>query len=315
MSSQAPASNPTPSGDPSAAAPGPDPAEHTRMTLGDHLDELRRRLVLGVIAVAAAFIVAWIFRLQTMEIVERPFHFAVEKLNEDLWDLRESQVLADPSEHPRDEFFRTLKNRTEVLLEPIPNKLLATGGGETFLVDMKACFYMALFVGGPVLLWQLWRFIAAGLYKDERRMVMSFFPTSLGLFAAGVLFGYFVMVPYAIYFLNTGESLERTNLEFRASEYLTFVATLGIGLGLVFQLPIVMTAVARVGLIESKDFRRFRGHFVLGSFVIAAMLTPPDPYTQVMMAGPMVLLFEVGIWTSAWAGKKHRAAAAPGAGL
>ena len=311
MSSTPPASNPTDTGEP----PRPSAVEESRMTLGDHLDELRKRLVLGVVAVAVAFVVAWIFRLQTMDIVERPFHFAIEKLNADLTELREAQVKADPLKHPRDEFFRTLENQTEVLRDPIPDKLMATGGGETFLVDMKACFYMALFVGGPVLLWQLWRFIAAGLYKDERRMVMSFFPTSLGLFAAGVLFGYFVMVPYAIYFLNTGESLKRTNLEFRASEYMSFVATLGIGLGLVFQLPIVMTALARVGLIQSKDFRQFRGHFVLGAFVIAAMLTPPDPYTQVMMAGPMVVLFEVGIWTSAWAGKKHLAAVTPGAGL
>jgi sec-independent protein translocase protein TatC len=303
---------------PSSTEPQPnesgasDPVEATRMTLGDHLDELRRRLFLGMIAVAGAFVVAWIFRLQTMDVIERPFHFAVDKLNADLVEVHERRLAADDSKYRSDYFRVRDEDGTEVLLNPIPDKLQATGGGETFLVDMKACFYMALFVGGPVLLWQLWRFIAAGLYKEERRLVMSFFPTSLGLFASGVLFGYFVMVPYAIYFLNAGDSLERTKLDIRASEYLSFVATLGIGLGLVFQLPIVMTAVARVGLVEPRDFRRFRGHFVLGSFIVAAMLTPPDPYTQVMMAGPMVALFEVGIWTSTLAAKRHRRA--PGAG-
>ena len=228
-------------------------------------------------------------------------------LNDDLAALHEEELLSSPGERPRDYYFEVLSDGTELLREPIPSKLLVTGPFENFLVSLKVALYAALFVGGPYLLFELWGFIAAGLYRTERRVVLSYLPVSVLLFFVGILFAYLTMVPYGIYFLNRGEALLSGRPDIRASEYLSFLSILCFGLGIVFQVPIVMTALARVQLVEPATFAKLRGHFVLGSFVLAAFFTPPDPYTQVMMAGPMVVLYEVGIWTSRGAARRATA--------
>ncbi len=284
------------------------------MSLGDHLDELRRRLFHGVLAVGVAFIVAYLFRVELRSVMDGPWNDAVAWLNEDLAELHEAELLKNPEGRPRDYYFEVFSDGTEQLREPIPSKLLVTGPFENFLVSLKVALYAALFLGGPYLLWQLWGFIAAGLYKAERRVVLSYLPASVLLFFTGILFAFLTMVPYGIYFLNRGEALLTGRPDIRASEYLSFLSILCFGLGLVFQVPIVMTAVARVGLVEPATFAKLRGHFVLASFVLAALFTPPDPYTQLMMAGPMVVLYEIGIWTSRAAAKralKSTAAAEP----
>jgi sec-independent protein translocase protein TatC len=124
--------------------------------------------------------------------------------------------------------------------------------------------------------------------------VYRYFPASVSLFFAGVLFGYFYLVPYA-YFYLTKIGIENIRHEPLIEPYLVFLKSLGLGMGIVFQLPILMMGVARAGLIDPANYSKFRGHFIVGAFVIAAVLTPPDPYTMVMMAAPMVVLYEVGI--------------------
>ena len=172
------------------------------------------------------------------------------------------------------------------------------------MMKLRASLYFALFVGGPYLLWQLWGFISAGLYKTERRVVLAFFPASILLFFSGVLFGYFMLVPYGIYYLNIDEVPGVAILQFRLEEYFAFVTSMCLALGVVFQLPILQTAVAKVGLVRPSTFAHYRGHFALSSFIIAAILTPPDPVTQSMMAAPMVLLYELGILASRFAAPK-----------
>ncbi len=281
-----------------------DAIEATSMSLGDHLDELRKRLFKGVVAVILVFFVAYSLQLPLRVWMDRPWVQAVERLNADLIAIHEAEL----SEHPelaRDLYFRKLSSGEEVLIEPIRERLQVTGPVENFLVSLKVALYAALFVGGPYLLYQVWGFIAAGLYKRERRVVLSYLPSSILLFFAGVLFGYFLMVPYGIYYLNRGEALLTGRPDIKANEYLSFLSVLCFGLGLVFQIPIVMTAVARVGLVDPRAFAKFRGHFVLAAFIIAAILTPPDPFTQFMMAVPMVVLYELGIWTARAAAKRH----------
>ena len=282
------------------------------MSLGDHLEELRKRLFRGVVAVVVVFFAAYAFRVDLRGFMELPLKQAVGHLNEDLVELRNDELAEDPS-IPRGLYFRTLEDGSEVLVEPVRSRPQVTGPFENFLVDLKVSVYAALFVGGPYLLWQLWGFIAAGLYPKERRLVLSYFPSSILLFVVGVMFAFLMMVPWGIYFLNGGSSLLTGRPDFKANEYLSFLSSLCFGLGIVFQVPIVMTACARVGLVEVKTLAKMRAHFLFGAFVIAAVFTPPDPYTQVMMAGPMVLLYEVGIMTSRLA-VKRRPQATPVAG-
>lgn len=292
-------------------APDPDPVEAHRMSLGDHLEELRRRLVIGVAAVVACFLLAFAFADRprgTVALVMAPMVRAVEWLNEDYRSLYEEALVADSSiertkwfesDDPSDRGYGELR-------DPISEQGQTTGVGELFLTKLKASFYVGLFLGGPILIWQLWLFVAAGLYKSERRAVMSFLPVALLLFAGGILFGYFGLVPYGFYFLNEPTNVSLPKPDFKLDQYFQFLSSLCIALGFVFQLPIVMTALARVGIVTAKQISSFRRYFILLAFVVAAILTPPDPITQLMMAVPLILLYEVGLITSRFAARKRR---------
>jgi Tat protein translocase TatC len=269
-----------------------DPVEQSRMSLGDHLDELRSRLIKGLLAVMVVFTVAWSFKEQIFELTTEPMRQAIGWLNEEKTRLLEEQLAADPELDREDWFFADGRLR-----DPIPEEALSTGAGAAFVFFLKSTAYFSLFVGGPVLLYQMWMFIAAGLYKAERRLVLSYLPASLALFFGGVLFSYFLMVPYAVYFLNK-DGLLILDFQMRIDEYFQFLSTLCLGLGVVFQLPIVMNALVRVDLVQARDLARFRGYFALLAFVLAAILTPPDPFTQLMMALPMIVLWEVGLVTA-----------------
>ncbi|QDU84405.1 Sec-independent protein translocase protein TatC [Planctomycetes bacterium Pla163] len=300
-------------------AQDPDPVEAHRMSLGDHLEELRRRLVVGVAAVVACFLLAFAFADETpgtVSLVMAPMKRAVSWLNDDYRALYEEALASDPeaertkwfeSADPTDRDYRELK-------DPIREEGQTTGVGELFLTKLKASFYVGLFLGGPILIWQLWLFVAAGLYKHERRAVMSFLPVALLLFAGGILFGYFGLVPYGFYFLNVPTNVSLPKPDFKLDQYFQFLSSLCIALGFVFQLPIVMTALARVGIVTVKQISAFRRYFILLAFVVAAILTPPDPITQLMMAIPLIVLYEVGLITSRLAARKrHDDPPVPGA--
>ncbi|MEZ5976911.1 MAG: twin-arginine translocase subunit TatC [Planctomycetota bacterium] len=291
-----------------------DPVEQSRMTLGDHLDELRRRLFVGVLAVLVAFCGALYFADEpggTIAIVMRPMKTAVSWLNQDYVELYEKALAGDPtlerskwfdSDVESDPGYRRLR-------DPISETGQTTGVGEAFMTKLKASFYVGLFVGGPILIWQLWLFIAAGLYRHEKKVVMSFLPSALMLFGGGIVFGYFLLVPYGFYFLNVPTSVDLPKPDFKMDQYFQFLSSLCIALGFVFQLPIVMMALVRVGMLTVQQISKFRRYFILIAFVVSAIITPPDPVTQVMMAVPLVVLYEVGILASRVAAKKARASA------
>jgi sec-independent protein translocase protein TatC len=274
------------------------------MSLGDHLEELRQRLVKGLLAVIVVFAAAWGFKERIFHLATEPMRQSVVWLNEEKARLAEARLVEEP-ELDRSEYF----DEQGALRDPVPEEALSTGAGAAFFFFLKSTAYFSLFLGGPVLLYQMWMFIAAGLYRTERRLVLSYLPASVLLFFAGVLFSYFVMVPYAMFFLNK-DGLMILDFQMKIDEYFSFLSTLCLGLGLVFQLPIVMNAVVRAGMVERKELAGYRGHFALFAFVLAAILTPPDPFTQLMMAVPMIVLFEVGLLTSVVGRRVERAVAA-----
>lgn len=275
------------------------------MSLGDHLDELRRRLFRSAIAVVLIFVVAWSFNDQLKTFTERPWTQARGMLNEKEVGTALAALEADPS-RPRTDFFLTDDPSDMRLVHAIDQPLYARGVGTSFMLRLKICFFAALAFGGPYLLWEMWGFIAAGLYSQERRTVLAYFPTSLFLFYGGISFAYFLMLPYGIYFLNRMDP-EMLRLGVEANDYLSFFTRMSVGQGLVFQLPVIMTALARVDIVTPEQMGKFRGHFVVLAFIAGAIFTPGDPYTQFGMAVPMVLLYEVGIWTSRLAARKLRA--------
>jgi Tat protein translocase TatC len=270
--------------------------EKTRMTLGEHLEELRKRLVIGVGSVVVIFAVAWFFKEEATVIVSRPHRQMVEKLEQHYVSEAEALLAADTS-RKRDEFFVVIRGE-EVHHLFQDTRMTAVGPGEGFFFTVKICLYLALFVGAPILLWQLWLFIASGLYKRERRIVLRYFPASSFLFFSGVLFGYFLLVPYGLYFLNLMQDASIVRVDFRVQEYFSFISGLCLGLGVVFQLPIVMVVLSRLDIVEPAIYSRYRGHALVIAMIVSALLTPPDPWTQAMMALPVMLLYEIGIWCS-----------------
>ena len=273
-----------------------DPFEGTRMSLGEHLDELRKRLIRGLLAVVLFFVVGWFFYEELKDVALRPMQWALTHIQEDQVEKFEARLAADPR-LPRSTYF-TSDDPAVTTLQPkytVPDTAVVLGFGEGFGFALKLSLYFGLCLGAPVLLWQLWRFVAAGLYPKERRVVLAFFPVSVLLFVGGVLFGYFLMVPWGFYFLATAFPPEEIAFIPRLSDYFSLMTTLTLILGAVFQLPLLMNALVRVGILEREMFSKYRPHFIVGAFVIGGILTPPDPFTQSMLAVPMVLLYELGI--------------------
>lgn len=288
----------------STSEPGADPFESTRMSLGEHLAELRSRLIKGLLAVMVAFGIGWWLQEDITRLVLRPYDRSMDML-EAYWIEEAEAILAADPDRPRTDFFLG-SDPAERKLVGLDRRLQWIRPAEPFLFLLKICGYFALFAGAPVLLWQLWQFVAAGLYPKERRAVRGYFPVSVLLFLAGVSFGYFVMVPYAMYFLNRSVSLEFGAPNITVESFLAFLSTLCLGFGVIFQLPVLLTFLGGAGIVEPETFARYRGHFVVGAFVVSAVLTPPDPYTQSMMAIPLWVLFEIGIACARVAARRRR---------
>ncbi len=284
-----------------------DPFAKSRMTLGEHLDELRSRLLKGAVAVLVAFVACWSYRDLVTRWMFVPYHQAMDMLEEHYVGEAKGLLAGDP-ERERTEFFVSADPADERLLH-FDRRAQGIKVGEHFFFMLKVCLYFAVAFGAPILLWQLWGFVAAGLYDRERLSVLKYFPTSLVLFGVGVLFGFFFLVPYGMYFLNQEAPLDLVDVKISLEMFFTFMSSLCFAMGFVFQLPLIMSFLAATDIVRPKDMARFRGHFIVLAFVIAAILTPPDPVTQCMMGVPMVLLYEIGIWTARWSARKTKAVA------
>jgi len=272
--------------------------EHTRMTLGEHLAELRTRLFKGVIGVFVAFGLAFSQYEAITDIVMGPFHESVARMN--VYFAEHFAERVEAGELEALEFFTTDDPATWELRPEYKaaDRPTALGPTENFTFILRICLYFALFIGGPFLLWQLWQFLAAGLYPAERKAALRYFPFSVVLFIVGVLFGYFLMVPYAMYFMGIALPTDVLQLQYRLSDYFSLLTALSLALAVVFQLPVMMTFATRLGLLEPAQLAKSRPYLIVGAFVLSAILTPPDPVTQCMMAIPIMLLFEVGLLSS-----------------
>ena len=278
--------------------------EASRMTLGEHLDELRKRLIRSTVVLLVCFVVAWALRVPLFGFVVRPYEDSATRLSVEIVRIADEKIAegADWRAWYQDGYPEVRNLRAD---RQISTTLRGDTAGAGFVFDMKICFYFALAFGGPVLLWEMWQFIAAGLYRRERRVVLRYFPISFALFVAGIAFGFFAMIPAALYFLAV-QTLDRIQWYQTADNYWSMVVNMTLALGFLFQLPVVMLALARLGLVEVRSYAKYRGHMMVGALVVGAILTPPDPITQMLMAGPIIVLYEVGIWVSRWATRRAR---------
>ena len=174
-------------------------------------------------------------------------------------------------------------------------KLQVLGPVEHVFFDLKVAFMAAMLFGFPYLLWQIWAFIAAGLFPKERKVVLGYLPFSVLAGLTGIGFGYSIMIPKVLEFLYSMVNTELLEPAYRLTDYFSIFLMFTFALALVFQLPLLLMGLGAAGIVDAPKLRKYRRHFILGAFVIGAMLTPPDPMSQAMMATPTIVLYEVGI--------------------
>lgn len=252
-----------------------------KMPLLAHLVELRQRLLYSVIALFVVFIAC----------------FAVK---ETLYDFM-AQPLAD-----------ILLARSTPGFE---RRMIFTDLIEPFFTYIKVSFFFAAFITCPMFLTQFWLFVAPGLYRNEKKALAPFLVASPILFLIGASLVYFVILPFAWEFFISfetqgGDGTLPIQLEAKVNEYLSLTMKLVFAFGLCFQLPVVMTLLARVGIASSEGMRSKRKYAIVGVFIVAAIFTPPDPLSQISLAVPIVILYEISIYMARLVEKKKAEAEA-----
>lgn len=296
-----------------------------KMSFGEHLEELRRRLFISLVALIVCVVGLLPFKSQITGIYTAPYQWMWQKLFADYLQQVNDEVAAAGGP---DKVFELKRERYEFLHRygssildgtlpreflsdvntkggfPVRPTLVALGGLEDFWTFMAASLLFGLVLAAPVVLYQVWAFIAAGLYKRERRMVLKYVPLATVLLFGGIAFGYTTVVPWGSYFLMKLMNFMQVEPMLSVAQYFTLLLTMTAALGVVFQMPLVMLALQKVGVVNYVGMRRAWRYVILGIFVVSAVITPsPDPFTQLMMAGPMCLLYLLGL-VLCWRAKK-----------
>ena len=182
------------------------------------------------------------------------------------------------------------------LLAQLPEgtTLIATSVIAPFMTPFKLGLFAAIFFAMPVILYPVWAFVAPGLYQHERRFALPLFISSVILFYAGATFAYFVVFPLAFQFF-VGTTPEGVRMMTDMTQYMDFAVLMFFAFGIAFEIPVATVLLVRTGLVRRETLLKNRGYVILGIFIVAAFLTPPDPISQTMMAIPMYLLYEAGV--------------------
>ncbi|MBU0589309.1 MAG: twin-arginine translocase subunit TatC [Gammaproteobacteria bacterium] len=175
--------------------------------------------------------------------------------------------------------------------------LIATSVISPFMVPLKILMMSAFMIALPVILWQVWSFVAPGLYSHEKKLMLPLVISSTVLFFVGVAFSYFFVFGRVFSFIQSFAPKSITAAP-DIEAYLSFVLTMFLAFGLAFEVPVVVVVLARMGIVSVEKLKDFRGYFIVLAFIIAAIVTPPDVVSQLSLALPMVLLYEVGIWAA-----------------
>ena len=229
----------------------------------EHLTELRSRLIKSFVYLFIFFIVCYVFAESIYSFLVQPYAEAV----------KDDQV-----------------NR----------RLIFTALQETFITYIKVAFFTAIFVTSPIILIQIWKFIAPGLYKNEKRALLPYLIATPTLFLLGGMLVYYLVMPLAIKFFLSFETSAQINslpiqLEAKVNEYLSLIMRLIFAFGISFQLPVLLSLLARVGFVDSQYLKERRKYVIVIIFAVAAILTPPDPITQIGLGIPLLILYELSI--------------------
>lgn len=183
------------------------------------------------------------------------------------------------------------------LLDALPNggRMIVTDVTGSFFVPMKVTMLVAFLGALPVIMYQLWAFIAPGLYKHERQLILPIVTSSYILFIAGMAFAYFLVFPTVFQFMAHYNAPLGADMATDIDKYLSFAMTTFLAFGLTFEVPVVVVVLVKLGIVRIKKLKEIRPYIIVGAFVIAAVVTPPDVLSQLLLAVPLCLLYELGI--------------------
>ena len=238
----------------------------------EHLTELRSRLLKSIVYLFIFFVISYIFAENIYGFLVEPYANAVKDDN-------------------------------------INRRLIYTALHETFITYLKVAFFSAIFVTSPIILTQIWKFVAPGLYTNEKKALLPYLIATPTLFLLGGMLVYYLVMPLAIkFFLSFETSAQISNLpiqlEAKVNEYLSLIMRLIFAFGISFQLPVLLTLLARVGFVNSTYLKKRRKYVVVIVFALAAILSPPDPITQIGLGIPLLILYELSILSVKWIEKK-----------
>ncbi len=230
-----------------------------------HLEELRNRLIKSFIAIGIAAVVSYVFS---------------------------------------EEIFKFL---TAPLMAGLPEgeKMIFTSPTEMIFTYIKISLVTGLLISSPYVFYQVWKFIAPGLYQNEKKYIVPFVSASSLLFVGGVVFGYLMVLPFGFKVLM-GMATDNVEAAIKVNEYFSLSTKMLLGIGIGFEMPIIIFFLTKMGVVNIPFLKKNRKYAILLSFIAAAIFTPPDPVTQCIMAGPMIILFEVGIFFAQFAEKKKK---------
>ena len=229
----------------------------------EHLTELRSRLVKSIIYLFIFFVICYFFAENIYGFLIAPYAEAVKD-------------------------------------DEINRRMIFTALHETFVTYLKVAFFAAMFITSPIILTQVWKFVAPGLYKSEKKALLPYLIATPTLFLLGGMLVYYLVMPLAIKFFLSFETSVQFNslpiqLEAKVNEYLSLIMRLIFAFGISFQLPVLLTLLARVGFIDSEYLKKRRKYVIVIIFAAAAILTPPDPITQIGLGIPLLILYELSI--------------------
>jgi len=266
----------------------------TNMAFLDHLEELRWRILKALAAVFVGAIFCFVFSDPIVKILTRPYEEAVFSL-----EAQRSSNAVQAVENLVRKWFDLPNAELEPVQEltelPPARRLQALKPMTYFYISLQIAFIGGLILALPAVFYQVWRFIAPGLLSREKRLMIPIISFSVFCFSIGALIAYWIVLPLGLRFFLALEPPDMTS-QWAVDEYIGFVLRLIMGFGIVFEMPVMTLFLAKIGLLTADRMRSIRRYAVVGIFILGAIFTPPDPISQILMALPLLVLYEISIW-------------------